>query len=114
MRETILQGQYRCFVQKTAQKNTKYSNNKTILKIGHLEKGIAHAKAIALPKWSVWDKNFKWQKHAKNHSTRTQKLLCGKNRSKKHQIFEKRDICENGPSCKGYRPCEGYIAFGKW
>ena len=30
-----------------------------ILKIGHLAKAIAHAKAIALPKWSVWVKNLK-------------------------------------------------------
>ena len=42
---------------KNAQKNTKYSRNPTILKIGHLAKGIAHAKAIAFAKWSVWVKN---------------------------------------------------------
>ena len=28
-----------------------------ILKIGHLAKAIAHAKAIAFAKWSVWVKN---------------------------------------------------------
>ena len=38
-------------------KNTKYSRNQTILKIGHLAKGIAHAKAIAFAKWSVLVKN---------------------------------------------------------
>ena len=32
-------------VQKTAQKNTKYSRNETILKIGHHAKAIAHAKS---------------------------------------------------------------------
>ena len=41
---------------KTARKNTKYSRNETIFKIGHLEKAIAHAKAIAFAKWSVWVK----------------------------------------------------------
>ena len=37
--------------EKTAPKNTKYSRNETILKIGH------HAKAIALAKSSLWVKN---------------------------------------------------------
>jgi len=54
---TSLQEQQSCSVQKTAQKNTKYSRNETILKIGHLERAIAHAKAIAFPKSSVWVKN---------------------------------------------------------
>ena len=39
------------FFEKTARKNTKYSRNETILKIGHLPKTIAFAK------WSVWVKN---------------------------------------------------------
>ena len=51
MRETILQEHWSCFVQKTAPKNTKYSRNGTILKIGH------HAKAIAFAKSSLWVKN---------------------------------------------------------
>ena len=42
---------------KTAPKNTKYSRNETILKIGHLVKAIAIAKAIVFAKWSVWVKN---------------------------------------------------------
>ena len=42
---------------KPLQKNTKYSRNETSLKISHLAKAIAHAKAIALAKWSVWVKN---------------------------------------------------------
>ena len=57
MRKTILQERYSCSVQKTAPKNTKYSRNTTILKIGHLAKVIAHAKTIAFAKWSVWAKN---------------------------------------------------------
>ena len=35
-------------MQKIAGKNTKYSRNETILKLGHLAKAIAHAKALAL------------------------------------------------------------------
>ena len=51
MSKSILQIHYSCFVQKTALKNTKYSRNETILKIGH------HAKALAHAKFSVWVKN---------------------------------------------------------
>ena len=57
MQETILQEQHTCSLQKTARKNTQYWRNETILKIGHLAKAIAHAKAIAFAKWSVWVKN---------------------------------------------------------
>ena len=57
IRKTILPERYSCFVQKTARKNTKYLRNEKILKIGHLAKAIAHAKAIALAKCSVWVKN---------------------------------------------------------
>ena len=53
MQKTILQEQHSCSVQKTARKNTKYSRNAKIFKIGHLAKVIAHAKAIAFAKWSV-------------------------------------------------------------
>ena len=45
MRKTFLQEHLRCFVQKTARKNTKYWRNKAILKIGLLAKAIAYAKA---------------------------------------------------------------------
>ena len=57
IRKTILLKRYSCSVQKTAPRNTKYSRNETILKIGHLAKAIAHAKTIAFAKWSVWVKN---------------------------------------------------------
>ena len=75
-------------MQKTAKKNNKYSRNKTILKIGHLAKAIAHAKAIAFGKLSVKVKSLKCQKQKKLFTT-TLELFCGKKRSKKHQIFEK-------------------------
>ena len=41
---------------KPLEKTTKYSKNETILKIGYLAKAIAHAKARAFAKWSVWVK----------------------------------------------------------
>ena len=41
-------------LEKTARERTKYSKNETILKIGPLAKAVAHAKAIAFAKWSVW------------------------------------------------------------
>ena len=45
MSKSILQFICSCSVQKTAPKNTKYSRNETILKIGHHAKAIAHAKS---------------------------------------------------------------------
>ena len=54
MPKTIPQEHQSCSVQKTGRKNTKYSRNETILKIGHLAKAIAYARAIAFAKWSVW------------------------------------------------------------
>ena len=95
MRKTVVLEEYSCFVQKTARKNTKYSRNETILKIGHL------AKAIAFSNWSVWIKNSNGQKHAQNGCTRRLELFCAKYRWKKHQIFEKWDDFENRPSGKG-------------
>ena len=41
---------------KLSEKKNQYWRNETILKIGHLAKAIAHAKAIAFAKWSVWVK----------------------------------------------------------
>ena len=71
-------------------------------------KGYSPCKAIAFAKWSVWVKNWKCQKYAKNHSTRTLKLFCAKNRWKNHKLFENWENVENLPSCKGYRACKGY------
>ena len=78
MRKTILQEHQSLFVQKTARKDNKYSRNQRILKVGHLAKPIAHTKPIAFAKWSVWVKNQEFQKHAKNHFTKTLQLFCAK------------------------------------
>ena len=87
-------------MQKTAWKNTKYSRNETILKIGHL------AKAIDFAKWSAWLKNSNGQKRTRNDSTSRLELFCAINRWKKHQIFEKWHHFKNRPSCKG----KGHLA----
>ena len=78
-------------MQKTALKNTKYSRNETILKIGHLAKAIAHAKVIAFAKWSLWVKNYKCQKHAKNPSTGTIELFCAKKHLKKNPKYSRNE-----------------------
>ena len=49
--KSILQIIQSCSVQKPAPRNTKYSTNETVLKIGHNAKAIAHAKS------SLWVKN---------------------------------------------------------
>ena len=73
-------------MQKTAPKKTFYSKNESILKMAK----IGHdAKAIAFAKWSVWVKNLKCQKGAKNDSTTTLEVLCVKNPSEKGLILEK-------------------------
>ena len=43
MSKSILYSHWSNSVQKTARKNTKYSSNETMLKIGHLAKSIAFA-----------------------------------------------------------------------
>ena len=91
----ILQIIYTSSVQNTAPKTTKYSKNKTILKITHHAKAISHAKS------SLPVKNLKLQKHVKIHFTNHLELFCVKNSSKQHQIFEKWEDFENRPSCKG-------------
>ena len=51
MSKSILRMVSSCSVQKAAPRNTKYSRNETILKIGHHAKAIAHAES------SLWVKN---------------------------------------------------------
>ena len=83
MSKSILQIIYSCSVQNTAPKNTKYSKNKTILKITHHAKAIAHAKS------SLSVKNLKLQKHVNIYCTHHLELFCAKKTLRKHKIFEK-------------------------
>ena len=78
MRKTILQDYKSCYVQTTARKNTKYSQNETILKIAHLAKAIAHAKAIAFAKWSVLVKIKKPKTREKPSYKIIRVVLCKK------------------------------------
>ena len=70
-----------------------------------MAKIVHNAKAHV--KYSLWVKNYKCQKRAKNDSTTTLELMCAKNGSNKQLIFEKWEHFENGqnwPQCKG--PCK--------
>ena len=67
---------------KTAQKNTKYWRNESILKIGH------HAKASPC-KIKTLGQKFKFQKTCQNLLYKSFTVVLCQNRSKKHQILEK-------------------------
>ena len=100
MSKSILQIIYSCSVQKTAPKNTKYSEKWDHFQNRPSCKGYSPCKILTLAQ------KLKFQKHVKIHSTNHLQLFCAKNRSKKHQIFEKWEHFENRPSCKGYSPCK--------
>ena len=84
---------------KPLEKNTKYSKNETIMKIGHLAKAIAHAKALRFGKWSVWIKNWKCQKKAIYRSFRV--VLCKKPLEKNPTIQKMRQ--EKTPNIRKMR-----------
>ena len=98
-------------MQKSAGKNTKYSRNETILKIGHLAKAIASAWVIAFAKWSLWVKTYNSKKDAKNHSTTGLQLYCRKDGCKKHGIYSKNDKFSKIARIGQY---EKAMAFAKW
>ena len=94
MSKSILQIIYSCSVQKTAPKNTKYPRNKTILKIGHHAKAIAHAKS------SLWVKNSNSKKHVKIHSTNHLQLFCAKTALKNTKYSRNETILKIGHHAK--------------
>ena len=71
MSKSILYSHWSNSAQKTAQKNTKYSRNKTMFKIGHLAKSIAFGWAIAFAKYSIWTTILNFLKYAKIDSVFT-------------------------------------------
>ena len=71
MSKSIMYSPWSNSVQKTARKNTKYSRNETMLKIGHLAKSIAFAWAIAFAKYSLWPQIFNCLKYVKIDSVFT-------------------------------------------
>ena len=108
MSKSILQFTQSCSVQKTARKNTKYSRNESIFKIGHHAKALArkntkyskneimlkighHAKAIAHAKSSRWVKKLKFQKTCQNPFYKSFRVfLCKKPLEKTPNIQEMR------------------------
>ena len=87
-------------MQKTAPKNTKYSRNESILKIGH------HAKAIAFAKSVTLGQKLKFQKTCQNPFYKSFRVVLCKKPLQKTLIFEKWEHFENRPSCKGYSLCK--------
>ena len=91
------------------EKNTKSWRNETILKIGHLAKAMAHAKAI----YSLWKmvslgQKLKMPKTCeKPFHKNIRDVLCKKPLQKTPNIREM-SYFKNRPSCKGYSPCKGY------
>ena len=85
MRKTILQARYSCSVQKTAPKNTKYSRNETILKIGKSCKGYRLCKIVSLGQKLKWPKTCekRFYKHVRV-------VLCKKPLEKAPNIREMR------------------------
>ena len=78
MSNSILQFIYSCSVQKTAPKNTKYSRNESILKIGHhAYKGYSPCKILALAK------NLKFKKSSQNPFYKSFTVVLCKNPLKK-------------------------------
>ena len=87
-------------MQKTAPKNTKYSRNESILKIGHHAcKGYSPWKILTLAQ------NLKFQKTCQNLFYNHLQLFCAKTRSKKTKYSRKESILKIGlHGCKGYSP----------
>ena len=71
-------------------------------------KGYSPCKGYSLCKMVSLGQKLKIPKTCEKRFYKNIELFCAKNRSKKHQIFEKWDHFENRPSCKGYSPCKGY------
>ena len=101
MSKSILQIIYSCSVQKNRSKK-----HQIFEKWEHFEnrpscKGYSPCKILTLAQ------KLKFQKTCQNPFYKSfTVVLCKKNRSKKHQIFEKWEHFENRPSCKGYSPCK--------
>ena len=58
-----------------------------------------------------FDPKIKIPKTCQNPFYKSFRVVLCKNRSKKHQIFEKWDHFENRPLCKGYSPCKILTVF---
>ena len=102
MSKSILQIIYSCSLQKTAPKNTKYSRNESIFKIGHHAcKGYSPCKILTLAQ------KLKFQKTCQNpfYNSFTV-VLCKKPLPKARNIREMRAFSKSRHACKGYSPCK--------
>ena len=103
MSKSILQIIYSCSVQKTAPKNTKYSRNESILKIGHHAcKGYSPCKILTLAQ------KLKFQKTCQNPFYKSfTVVLCKKTAPKNTKYSRNESILKIGHhACKGYSPCK--------
>ena len=91
-----------CSLQKSAPKNTKYSRNESILKMGHHAcKGYSPCKILTLTeKW-------KFQKHVKIRSTNHFELFSAKTAPKNTKYSRNNSILNIGRhACKRYSLCK--------
>ena len=97
-------------MQKTARKNNKYSRIKTNLKISRRRKGLSPCKMQNGQFGSKIEivKNWKWQKRAKNNSTRTSELFCAKNREKNTKYSRIKTNLKISHLSKSYTPWKAY------
>ena len=103
MSKSILQIIYSCSVQKTAPKNTKYSRNESILKLGHHAcKGYSPCKILTLAQ------KLKFQKTCQNPFYKSfTVVLCKKTAPKNTKYSRNESILKLGHhACKGYSPCK--------
>ena len=103
MTKFILQIIYSCSVQRAAPKNTKYSGNKSILKIGHHAcKGYSPCKIRTLAQ------KLKFQKTCQNPFYKLfTVVLCKKTAPKNTKYSINESILTIGHhACKGYNPCK--------
>ena len=103
MSKSILQIIYSCSLQKTAPKNTKYSRNESILKIGHHAcKGYSPCKILNLAQ------KLKFQKTCQNPFYKSfTVVLCKKTPPGTTKYSRNESILKIGHhACKGYSPCK--------
>ena len=90
-------------MQKTAPKNTKYSRNESILKVGHHAcKGYSPCKILTLAQ------KLKFKKTCQNQFYKSFRVvLCKKTAPKNTKYSRNESILKVGHhACKGYSPCK--------
>ena len=103
MSKSILQIIYSCSVQKTAPKNTKYSRNESILKIGrHACKGYSPCKILTLAQELKFKKNMSKSILQIIYSCPLQKTAPKNTKYSRNESILKIDH----HACKGYSPCK--------